>query len=94
MNRGISVNFSPIGGSWILLVGAVLAVMVLTLMAYSRRLKGTAGRWRWFAVTLRMLALLLCLMAALRPTVTMQEKKKAELVDRLSARPEHEHDDR
>jgi uncharacterized membrane protein len=77
MNRGISVNFSPIGGSWILLIGAVLAVTVLTLMAYSRRLKGSEGRWRWFALTLRMLALLLCLIAALRPTVIMQEKRQA-----------------
>ena len=46
MIQGISVSFSPIG-SWPFLVGAVLAVTVLTLWAYSRRLKGTAGRWRW-----------------------------------------------
>jgi uncharacterized membrane protein len=90
MNRGISVNFSPIGGSWILLSGAILAVVVLTVMAYSHRLKGTAGRWRYFAIALRMLALLLCLMAALRPTVTMQEKKKQDsavvcLIDRSTS---------
>ena len=49
---------------------------VLTLWAYSRRLKGTAGRWRYVAVALRLLALLLCLLAALRPSVFLNEKKK------------------
>ena len=48
----------------------------LTLWAYSRRLKGSAGRWRYVAVTLRLLALLLCLLAALRPSVFLNEKKK------------------
>ncbi len=46
------------------------------MLAYRKRLKGTDGRWRWVAVTLRMLALLLCLLAALRPSVVLQEKKK------------------
>ncbi len=36
----------------------------------------TTGRWRWFALSLRLLAILLCLMAALRPKVTLNEKKK------------------
>ena len=48
----------------------------LTLWAYSRRLKGSAGRWVYVAVTLRLLALLLCLLAALRPSVFLNEKKK------------------
>ena len=76
MNRGLSVSFSPIGGSWPVLVLAVLAVTALTLWAYSRRLRGTSGRWRWFALSLRLLAILLCLLAALRPKVTLNEKKK------------------
>ena len=75
-SHGFSVSFSPIGGSWPILVIAVAAVTALTLWAYSRRLKGTTGRWRWFALALRLLAILLCLLAALRPKVTVNEKKK------------------
>jgi hypothetical protein len=76
MNRGLSVSFSPIGGSWPILILAILAVTALSLWAYSRRLRGTTGRWRWFALALRLMAILLCLMAALRPKVTLNEKKK------------------
>ena len=76
MNHGISVSFSPIGGSWPILLMAVIAVTALTLWAYARRLRGTTGRWRWFALGLRLSAILLCLMAALRPTVTLNEKKR------------------
>jgi uncharacterized membrane protein len=75
MTRGISVSFNPIW-PWPVLVLAAVAVMVLTLWAYSRRLKGTDGRWRYVAVTLRLLALLLCLLAALRPSIFLNEKKK------------------
>lgn len=55
---------------------AIAMVTVLTLWAYAKRLKGTTGRWRWFALSLRLLAILLCLMASLRPKVTLNEKKK------------------
>jgi uncharacterized membrane protein len=75
MEQGISITLSPIG-SWPFLVGAVLAVTVLTLWAYARRLKGTAGRWRWFALGLRLLALLLCLVASLRPSLFLRIKQK------------------
>jgi len=75
MIQGISVSFSPIG-PWPLLVGASLVVLWLTLWAYSLRLKGTSGRWRMVALTLRLLALLLCLLAALRPSVVIKEKKR------------------
>ena len=34
MNRGLSVSFSPIGGSWPILVLAVVAVTALTLQEY------------------------------------------------------------
>jgi hypothetical protein len=76
MNHGFSVNFSPIGGSWWLLLLAIASVTALTLWAYAKRLRETTGRWRWFALGLRLLAILLCLMAALRPKVTLNEKKK------------------
>jgi len=75
MFQDISISLSPIG-PWPVLVGAALAVLALTLWAYSRRLRGTSGRWRWFALSLRLLALLLCLMAALRPSVFLKEKKR------------------
>ena len=51
-------------------------MIALTLWAYSRRLNGADGRWRYVAVALRLLALLLCLLAALRPSVYLNEKKK------------------
>jgi len=76
MYRDISVSVSPIGGSWVFVIGAVGAVTFLTLWAYNRRLRGTTGRWRWFALTLRLLALFLCLLAALRPSVIFKEKKR------------------
>jgi uncharacterized membrane protein len=75
MIQGISVSFSPIG-PWPLLVGASLIVLWLTLWAYSLRLRGTSGRWRLIALSLRLLALLLCLLAALRPSVVIKEKKR------------------
>jgi Putative glutamine amidotransferase/von Willebrand factor type A domain len=75
MFHGFSVSVNPIG-RWPFLFGAVLAVTALTLWAYSRRLRAGGGRWRYFALTLRLLALLLCLFAALRPTAHFKEKKK------------------
>ena len=75
MTRDISVGFNPIV-PWPVLLGVAVAVTALTLWAYSRRQKGSAGRWVYVAVTLRLLALLLCLLAALRPSVFLNEKKK------------------
>lgn len=75
MFHGMSVSFNPIG-SWPLLVGAAVLVLVLTVWAYARKLRGSSGGWRWVALALRLLALLLCLLAALRPSVVLQEKKR------------------
>ena len=75
MFHSISVSLNPIG-PWPLLVGAAVAVLFLTLWAYMRKLRGSSGGWRWFALGLRLLALLLCLLAALRPSVILQEKKR------------------
>ena len=58
MSSGISISVSPIV-PWPILIGTVLAVTVLTLLAYRRRLRGTSGTWRWVALSLRLLALLL-----------------------------------
>jgi hypothetical protein len=76
MYRDISVSFNPIGGSWIFVIGAVAAVTALTLLAYQRRLKGSTGRWRWIALSLRLMALFLCMLAAMRPSVLFKEKKR------------------
>ena len=75
MIHDVSLSFNPIG-PWPVLLGASAIVTGLTLWAYSRRLKGSEGRWRYVAVALRLLALLLCLLAALRPSVYLNEKKK------------------
>ncbi|MDR3633103.1 MAG: hypothetical protein P4L84_04650 [Isosphaeraceae bacterium] len=69
------VSFSPIGPWPVVAVAAVL-VMVLTVWAYQQRLRGTSGSWRWFALGLRLAAVLLCLVASLRPSIVIQEKKK------------------
>ncbi len=71
----MSVSFSPIG-PWLVVVVAALGVTVLTLWAYQQRLRGTQGRWRWVALGLRLAAVLLCVLAAFRPSVVIQEKKK------------------
>ena len=75
MFRGFSVSLNPIG-PWPALVAAAFVVLVLTLWAYARKLRGSSGGWRWVALGLRLLALLLCLLAALRPSVILQEKKR------------------
>ncbi len=56
----------------------VLAVVItwLTLWAYSKRLSTTSGRWRWVALSLRLMALVLCLMATMRPSIVFQKKDK------------------
>jgi uncharacterized membrane protein len=76
MIQGIGVSMSPIGGSWPILVLAIIAVLAMTLWPYLRRLSATGGGWRWVALALRLLALLLCLVAALRPSVILKEKKR------------------
>jgi hypothetical protein len=70
----MSITFSPIG-PWLVVVCAALAVTVLTLWAYYYRLRAASGRWRWVALGLRLAAVLLCVLAALRPSVVLQEKK-------------------
>lgn len=71
----MKISFNPIG-PWLVVALAALVVMVLTVWAYQQKLRGTSGRWRWFALGLRLAAVLLCLIAALRPSVVLQEKKK------------------
>ncbi len=89
MFSGFSVSVSPIV-PWPVLVGVILAVTGLTLWAYRRRLRGTSGRWRWVALSLRLVAILLCLLAALRVSVSLPEKRTSQsslvlLVDNSSS---------
>jgi uncharacterized membrane protein len=69
------VTLSPIA-PWPLIAVAAATVVVLTLWAYRIRLRGTSGAGRWVALALRMAAVLLCLLAALRPSVVLMEKVK------------------
>src|SRR5262245_601045 len=73
----MSVSFDPVGG-WIVVALFALVVTGLTLWAYSLRLRGTSGAWRWVALGLRLAAVLLCLVAALRPSVVFQKKEKVQ----------------
>ncbi len=70
----MSVSFSPIG-PWPLVVLSALGVMLLTAWAYRARMRGTSGRWRWLALGLRLAAVSLCVIAALRPSVLILQKK-------------------
>jgi hypothetical protein len=71
----MSVTFHPIG-PWPVVVLFATAVMGLTIWAYRHRLRGTTGGWRWLALGLRLAAVLLCVIAALRPSINLPEKKK------------------
>ena len=73
------LTFKPIG-PWPIVAIAALAVMLLTIWAYRQKLRGTSGRWRWVALGLRLTAVLLCLLAALRPSLLIDEKKKQDSV--------------
>jgi uncharacterized membrane protein len=84
-----SLSVSPIV-PWPVLIGVIGIVTALTLAAYRRRLQGGSGGWRWVALSLRLLAILLCLMAALRPSVALKEKQRQQasvvfLVDSTSS---------
>src|SRR3954469_6445872 len=71
----MSITINPIG-PWYVVVMAALLVTVLTVWAYQQRLRGTTGSWRYVALGLRLAGVLLCVLAALRPAVILQEKKK------------------
>ncbi len=58
----------------ILLIAA--AIVGLTLWAYRKKLRGTTGAWRWVALGLRMAAVILCILAALRPSMLILKKVK------------------
>lgn len=71
----MSPTFDPIA-PWPVLALFAVGVLGATAWGYSRRLKGTEGRWRWLAVGLRVAAVLLCLAAAARPSLVVMQKVK------------------
>lgn len=71
----MSITINPIV-PWPVLVVFALLVIGMTLWPYRSRLRSSAGAWRWVAFSLRMVAVLLCLIAALRPSVLWAEKKQ------------------
>ena len=71
----MSLSFSPIF-PWSVVALAAVGVMALTVWGYQRRLKGMAGGWRWVALALRVAAVILCLVAAVRPSVVIREKAR------------------
>jgi hypothetical protein len=76
----MTIFLKPIGGSYILVALASLAVLALTIWAYRAQLRSSSGAWRWVAFGLRIAAVLLCLVAALRPSLMIDEKKKQQSV--------------
>ena len=72
----MSILLKPIGGSYALVALASAVVLALTIWAYRAQLRGTSGSWRWVAFGLRIAAVVLCLLAALRPSLMIDEKKK------------------
>jgi uncharacterized membrane protein len=70
----MSISFHPIG-PWPVVALLAAVVTFLTIWAYRERLKGTNGGWRWVALTLRLLAILCCFVASVRPTINFPEKK-------------------
>ncbi len=75
----MNIILKPIG-PWPVVAVAAAVVMGLTIWAYQQRLRGTTGGWRWVALGLRLAAVVLCLLAALRPSVMIDEKTKQKSV--------------
>ncbi|HWE40392.1 MAG TPA: glutamine amidotransferase [Isosphaeraceae bacterium] len=71
----MSLTFSPIG-PWLLVAIAAIGVLGVTLWAYRPRVREAHGAWRWVVVGLRLVAIALCLMACLRPSVVLLRKVK------------------
>ena len=62
--------------SWYAVVPFAAIILGLTLWGYRRRLRGTEGRWRYVALGLRLAAVLLCVLAALKPSLLLMRKVK------------------
>lgn len=64
---------------WPLIAVASLVILGLTLWAYRLRLRETSGGWRWVALGLRVAAVILCVLAALRPAMLVMQTIKQDV---------------
>ena len=71
----MSVSFNPIG-NWPFVAVVATAVTALTIWAYLPRLRAGTGSRRWVAFGLRMIAIVIAFLGALRPSINLPEKKK------------------
>ncbi len=71
----MTLSIDPIV-AWPWIAAGAAVVTALTLWAYAKRLRDSQGRWRWVALSLRLLAVLMCVLASLRPMVLFQKKDK------------------
>lgn len=78
MSERISLSLSPIG-HWAVVVLAAAAVVVLTLWPYRKRLRDSTDRRKYLVVGLRMVAVLLALLACVRPSVLIMQRVKQQV---------------
>jgi hypothetical protein len=71
----MSPSIDPIG-PWPLMTLGAIAVVVLTILAYQKKLRSADARWPWVAFGLRMAAVALCIAAAFRPSLLLLAKVK------------------
>ena len=83
-----SVSVSPIV-PWPILIGVIAAVTVLTLWAYRRRLQRDQRPLAVGRPVAAAAGVLLCLLAALRPSVTLAGEEEAGGVAGLPGRRQH-----
>ena len=83
MIHGISVSFTPIG-PWFVIVGGTLTVTVLTLWAYSRRLKGSGGRLALFCPDFTLIGLVALSLGGAAAVGGIQREKET---SRVRGRP-------
>lgn len=79
MSQRLSLSLSPIG-PWALMVLAAAAVVALTLWPYWRHIRSSTDPRRWAVVALRFIAVVLCLLAMLRPSLLVLQKVRKEAV--------------
>lgn len=75
----VSLGFNPVF-AWPLLLAGAAAILASVWWAYRLRVRGATTRWRWVAVALRVLAVILCVLAAFRPSLLVAEKRQRDSV--------------
>lgn len=78
MSERISLSLSPIG-HWAVVLLAAAAVVSLTLWPYRKRLRDSTDRRKYLVVGLRMLAVLLALIACIRPSILVMQRVRQQV---------------